>query len=172
MIRTRHTIFCVAALLVTACAEHPSAPLQQYAAESAGSEAGTPATDMLMQVRRATARFHSIEQAFRAGYGRNEHCVGAMGMHWGNRNLVDPHFEPEHPEVLLYEPRPNGQPRLVGVEYVVINVGQPRPSFDGYLFDINGSPVVQGPHWTLHVWLHQDNPLGMFEPYNPTVSCG
>jgi len=30
-----------------------------------------------------------------------------------------------------------------------------------------GMPV----HYDLHVWLWQDNPMGMFALFNPTVTC-
>jgi hypothetical protein len=26
-------------------------------------------------------------------------------------------------------------------------------------------------HWSLHVWLYEDNPNGVFTPFNPNVSC-
>ena len=56
------------------------------------------------------------------------------------------------------------------VEYIVIDVGQPAPTFGGQPFDVGGTPVPV-PHWSLHVWLHKDNPAGLFKPFNPTVSC-
>jgi len=56
------------------------------------------------------------------------------------------------------------------VEYIVINVGQPQPSFDGHPFDVGGTPVPV-PHWSLHAWVHLDNPNGVHTPFNPSVSC-
>jgi hypothetical protein len=44
------------------------------------------------------------------------------------------------------------------------------PYFDGHLFDIGGTPV-RLPHWSLHVWVHQDNPSGVFNPWNPSIVC-
>jgi hypothetical protein len=143
---------------------------------------------MLKAVRQATARFHSTTQAIRAGYAPDDHCVvvpglGGMGYHWANFDLVDPVFEPLRPEVLLYATGPGGNLRLVAVEYIVLAPGAAeledplpylegpdRPSFGGHLFDIGGTPVPF-PHWSLHVWLYEDNPNGLFTPFNPNVSC-
>jgi hypothetical protein len=27
------------------------------------------------------------------------------------------------------------------------------------------------PHFDRHVWIHRDNPNGVFTPFNPAVSC-
>lgn len=96
--------------------------------------------------------------------------LGAMGFHWSNGALVDPVFEPLRPEAVLYESGPNGSLKLVAVKYIVINVGQPAPTFDGHAFDVGGTPVPV-PHWNLHVWVDRDNPNGVFTPFNPDVSC-
>jgi hypothetical protein len=132
---------------------------------------------LLKELRQATARFHSTQQATRAGYEVVSHCVvamdpalGAMGYHWANQSLIDPIFEISKPEAVLYEPDKNGNLKLVAAEYIVINVGQDRPYFGDQPFDIGGTPVPV-PHWSLHVWLWKDNPNGIFINYNPNVSC-
>jgi hypothetical protein len=126
-------------------------------------------------VRQATARYHSTTLAIAAGYEPDDHCVavpglGGMGYHWANPELVDPVFDPLKPEVMLYASGPGDQPRLVAVEYIVINVGQPRPMFGDHLFDIGGTPVPVA-HWSLHLWVHEPNPNGIFTPFNPNISC-
>lgn len=126
-------------------------------------------------VRQATARYHSTNQALSAGYAPDPECVAipgvaGMGHHWVNFDLVDPVFEPLVPEVVLYEPGPNGKLHLVAVEYIIVDVGQPDPSFDGQAFDYNGAPLPFD-HWALHVWVHKENPNGLFTPFNPSVSC-
>ncbi len=35
----------------------------------------------------------------------------------------------------------------------------------------NGSRFQIPPFFALHVWLFQDNPSGLFAPFNPNVSC-
>lgn len=131
--------------------------------------------ELLMSVKRATARFHSTAQAIAAGYEPDDHCVsvpglGGMGFHWVNPSLVDPFFDPLKPEALLYARGPGGNFRLIGVEYIVINVNQPAPTFGDQAFDVGGTPVPV-PHWSLHAWVWENNPSGVFAPFNPNVSC-
>lgn len=139
----------------------------------------------LQTAKAASARFHSPTQAARAGYsGENEPCVqspgGGMGIHYVNRALVgDPSLDPERPEMLLYQPDEGGKLRLVGIEFMVFDADQDlstdadRPSLFGRSFDgpmpghAPGMPI----HYDLHVWLWQDNPHGLFAPFNPTLSC-
>ena len=131
--------------------------------------------ELLMAVRRATAKFHSTAQAIAAGYEPDEHCVsapglGGMGFHWVNPSLVDPVFDPLKPEAILYATGPGGKLRLIAVEYIVINVGQPAPIFGDQPFDVGGTPVPV-PHWSLHAWVWENNPSGVFAPFNPNISC-
>jgi hypothetical protein len=167
------------ALLLAACGEVPSEvpsdPDHAGLHASVGGGASVASAGLLKAVHAATSRFHSTAQALKAGYAADPHCVavpglGGMGYHWANFGLVDPVFEPNRPEVVLYAPDGKGNLKLVAVEYIVINVGQPAPTFDGHPFDVGGTPVPV-PHWSLHVWVHRDNPNGTFTPFNPAVSC-
>ena len=166
-----------AALAVAACDQPSTAPVVDHAsahAQFAVTSAGD-LTGLAKEVRQATMRFHSTTQATRAGYAVASGCVavpglGGMGFHWVNQSLVDPVFDPLNPEAVLYEPGPDGKLRFVGVEYIVINVGQPAPTFDGQPFDVGGTPIPV-PHWSLHVWVNRENPNGLFTPFNPDVSC-
>lgn len=149
--------------------------LQTAGTELSGESAKNSNTPLINSVRQATARFHSTVQAMAAGYEPDDHCVavpglGGMGYHWANQDLVDPTFNPLEPEVMLYASGPGGNLRLVAVEYVVINVGQPRPMFGDHPFDIGGTPVPVA-HWSLHLWVHENNPSGIFVPFNPNISC-
>jgi hypothetical protein len=141
----------------------------------AQAEAEEDLKEWLQAVRQATARFHSKTQALEAGYQRNDHCVsfpglGGMGYHWLNLSLLDDLFDPLQPEVVLYARGPGGELKLVAIEYIVLDVGQERPEFAGYPFDIGGTPTPL-PHWSLHVWLYEENPNGIFAPINPNISC-
>ena len=132
-------------------------------------------SELVKEVHALSARFHSTEQAAKAGYVVDPFCVavpnvGGMGHHWSNPTLVDPVFDATQPEVMLYAPDKHGKLKLVAIEYIVINVGQPVPTFDGHPFDVGGTPV-QAPHWSLHVWLHKPNPSGLHAPFNPDVTC-
>lgn len=141
--------------------------------------------------RSASARFNSLTQALRAGYGQPpagvplHECImaldgsGGMGFHYINGALLDTVVEPTAPEALVYAPDKHGKLRLVALEYVVFqepweeagNVGAPT------LFGHEFHPVGEGNRYdipaffALHVWLWEDNPEGMFEDFNPTISC-
>ena len=131
--------------------------------------------ELLKAVRQATSRYHSTTQAIKAGHQPDDHCVsvpalGGMGYHWVNPSLVDPVFDPLKPEAILYATGPDGELRLVALEYIVVNVGQPRPMFGTKPFDIAGTPLPV-PHWSLHVWLYEENPSGIYMPFNPNITC-
>jgi hypothetical protein len=172
--------FVLLGLLVqfTSCKKNKSETAEENitsASQNSTGSAEVGQSDLLRSVRNATSKFHSTAQAIMAGYEADEHCVsvpglGGMGYHWVNFSLVDPVFDPLKPEAVLYATGPGGNLKLVALEYIIINVGQPRPSFGDQLFDIGGTPVPV-PHWSLHVWLYENNPSGLFTPFNPNVSC-
>jgi hypothetical protein len=117
---------------------------------------------------------------------------GNMGYHLVNVALRggaanpaagDAVVDPLQPEMLLYEKRADGQVHLVGVEYLVFTAAWERvnganaapPEVFGqpllpstHTFPGNPNPI---PHYELHVWIWTSNPLGMFAPWNPTVTC-
>ena len=169
------------ALTTAACEGESPTPLEPTAAFDKSVHAGTAPDALLRSVRHSTARFHSTVQAVQAGYVANGHCVavpglGGMGDHWVNSGNVDGTFDPNQPEALLYAPGSGGGLRLVGVEYIVLAGpgedlnGPNRPRFGDHPFDIGGTPIP-APHWSLHVWLYEANPSGLFAPFNPNVSC-
>ena len=163
-------------LAAVACADAPVAtPSHALLHATVAPEASVAATGLLKAVHASAARFNSTTQATRAGYAEASPCIshptlGAMGFHWVNQGLVDPTFDPYNPEALVYAPDAQGNIHLAAVEYIVINVGQPAPTFDGQAFDVGGTPVPVA-HWSLHVWAYEDNPSGTFFPWNPNVSC-
>ncbi|HWW88412.1 MAG TPA: hypothetical protein VNZ26_32680 [Vicinamibacterales bacterium] len=106
---------------------------------------------------------------------------GAMGMHFLNGSLLgDGDVKVETPEILLYEPLPNGRLRLTGADYLVDQAEwdsnpqhQGPPELMGQLFHLFDSPNRFGlkAFYTLHVWAWKDNPNGTFTNWNPDVSC-
>ena len=141
------------------------------AASCDGSRAISP-TDLANTIRSETSHFQSQADATSAGYAVASPCVsnpgvGGMGFHWVNGALVDSIFDPHKPEAVIYGA--DGK-QLVAVEYIVINSGQPAPTFEGQPFDVGGAPIPV-PHWTLHVWVHLANPSGLFNAWNPSVVC-
>jgi hypothetical protein len=168
-------------LLATACESPSAVAWEEGVAFSSSVHATTAQDELLKSVRQATSRFNSTTQAIKAGYVPDyDHCVavpglGGMGYHWVNPGLVDSVFDPRQPEMMLYASGPGGNLRLVAVEYLVlVGEGQDleadRPYFGSHPFDIGGTPFP-APHWSLHVWLYENNPSGIFTPFNPNVSC-
>lgn len=155
--------------------DHLSAHADQGASYNSVSN-GKPGA-MPLAVRKSTTRFNSTKQAIAAGHVPTDECVahpvlGGMGQHWVNGALIDHVFDPSKPEAVLYEHSGDGKVKLVAVEYIVIDVGQPHPSFDGRLCDVGGVPPLGStPHYSLHVWVHRANPNGLYTPFNPNVSC-
>lgn len=166
-------------LLSTSCKKESRTEMVEDIFSSASKNASgsneVSESDLFKPVRQATSKFHSTTQAIMAGYEADDHCVsvpglGGMGYHWVNPSLVDPVFDPLKPEAVLYATGPGGTLRLIALEYIVVNVGQPVPMFGDQPFDVGGTPLPI-PHWSLHVWLYEYNPSGLFAPFNPNVSC-
>lgn len=146
---------------------------------SSPTASATTYSQDLKAVRVATARFHSPEQALRAGYLASPECVasplGGMGFHYENPALMaDPAVDAARPEILLYAPGADGDLELVAVEYFRdAGAGAMAPTLYGQTFDgpMAGHHPGMGVHYDLHVWVWQDNPSGTFAQFNPDVSC-
>ena len=158
--------------------------LASFVAIIGSSVAAATGQRSLAAVREATAAFHDQAAAARAGYGPFYICTdqageGAMGQHYVNGDLVgDPAIDPLTPEALVYEPLPGGGYRLVGVEYVTFQDAWDanhanRPSLFGRTFALVGAGNRYGlpAFYQLHVWLWKPNPSGMFNDWNPKVTC-
>lgn len=141
-----------------------------------------PLKKQLVLLRKATAPFHNIAQAHKAGYtipipDNPQECLvdpdmGAMGFHFGKGDLIsNTTLNVSEPEVLIYEPQSDGSLELVGVEYVVPFSLWAKDKTPPELF---GQAFLQNQRfqvWALHVWAWRSNPSGLFAPYNPDVSC-
>jgi hypothetical protein len=84
------------------------------------------------------------------------------------------------PEIVIYEPLPNGRLRLIGADYLVpaeawhANPNHTAPpELMGQLLHLFESPNRFGlpTFYTLHVWAWKDNPNGTFVNWHPKVSC-
>ena len=135
-------------------------------------------------VREATDRFQDVEAAKAAGYALQFGCVtgseaGAMGMHFVNGSLVgDGEVDATRPEIVIYEPQPNGKLKLIGADYLVLadawNAKHAAPpELNGQLFHLFEAPNRFGlpAFYTLHVWAWKDNPTGTFVNWHSNVSC-
>jgi hypothetical protein len=196
----RYGLIIAASCFLSAC-DDPSdalAPLSIEEAYGAQVEwAGNPAlAKAIAALRDTTDVFQDVNVAFAAGYrpsaaGCESISTGAMGIHYGHPTLLglvprssptrgtDPVIDPLRPEVLMYEPQADGSRRLVGVEFVVYRAAwdaanpSATPTFFGVPFDRKFGAEAHGhaDHYELHLWLWRHNPLGMFAPWNPKVSC-
>jgi hypothetical protein len=144
----------------------------------------------------AAGRFHSLSVAGHAGYGRPpapaplHNCIshgadGAMGFHYIKGSLLDTTLDPTQPEALVYAPDANGKLHLAALEFVTFqdawNADHPNtmPMLFGKEFmPVNALPNNGGltvynipPFYMLHVWIWNSNPSGLFNPWNPSVSC-
>lgn len=144
-----------------------------------------PASNELVRiVRDATARHRDVEAAKADNYVLMFGCVsggeyGAMGLHYVNGDLLDGDLDPTRPEIVIYEPLPNGRLRLIGADYLVdakawhAAHGAATPQLQGQLLHYFASPNRFGlePFYTLHVWAWKDNPSGTFSNWHTNVSC-
>lgn len=181
------------ALLASACGGSGGTPgvadPGADAAETQVTDAENGETDELSaeleSVREATTVYTDPEAAEEAGYQPTEACVtnpegeGAMGLHYVNPELMQNEaLSPTEPAVLVYAP--TGEDiELAAVEWVAPDADQDlstdddRPSLFGQDFDgpMEGHEPGQPIHYDLHAWLFKDNPDGVFEMWNPDVSC-
>jgi hypothetical protein len=148
--------------------------------------------DELAQVRRVTARFHSVEEALDAGYelgwvngsgvriltGCVSHpTAGAMGYHYFNAELMaDNAVDALEPEALVYAPAADGGLKLVAVEWVVRgpDSNPPGVSEPPWVLGMEMHILVPPPgpaFYLMHGWVWANNPAGVFADWNPEVSC-
>ena len=145
-----------------------------------------PATNsaLVRTVRESTERFGDVAVAEAEGYHLLFGCVsgpdsGAMGLHYVNLALVGVgELDPTQPEIVIYEPTPNGRLRLIGADYLVFagdwdKKGVGTPQLMGQLMHLFESPNRFGlpAFYTLHVWAWKKNPTGMFVNWHAQVSC-
>lgn len=142
--------------------------------------------DLLQVVRENTAKYQDVAAAEADGYQLLFGCVsgpdsGAMGLHFVNLNLVASGvIDAKRPQIIIYEPLPNGKLKLVGADFLVLaadwdkaHPGQGAPQLMGQLFHLFDAPNRFGlpPFYTLHVWAWKENPTGPFVNWHANVSC-
>jgi len=121
-------------------------------------------------VRDASAKYFDVDAAVKAGYVDIGLFVPNMGWHYMKESLVDGRFEPTKPELLVYADDPcGGKRKLVAVEYAVPLAASKRApiGFFGFADEWDANQTFQ--LWTLHAWVHEFNPDGVFAPMNPRV---
>lgn len=177
-------------------------------ATSLPAQAGPVPAPEIDAIRAATEKYRDVDVALADGYVPHPMCVmapdegqppqlGGMGVHYFRPDLlgitaetprvdgVGTHTDFTEPSILVYEPQPGGDMKLVAIENLVwvkawhaAGHGSP-PSYRGYeYYYMHDNPETEvdeahgfQPHYELHFWLYEDNPAGMFSPWNPRVGC-
>ena len=142
------------------------------------------AAGLIQVVRESTERFRDVAVAEAEGYSLMFGCVsgpdsGAMGLHYVNLSLVgDGILDPTRPEIVIYEPLPNGKLQLIGADFLVFADAwhashTETPQLMGQLMHLFEAPNRFGlpAFYTLHVWAWKENPKGAFVNWHPKVSC-
>ena len=122
----------------------------------------------LQQAKNATAKYNDFGQAIADGYVDINVIVPEMGYHFLRMDNLNATFEYDKPEILVYNKEENGRMKLVALEYAVpISLSANAPS--GFTGDNDHWSVYQGVLWTLHAWLWEYNPDGVFNATNPLI---
>jgi hypothetical protein len=164
-------------LLASACSETtPPAPQISDLPDLRRERLPEPVIEELLKLRESLVQYQSFDRAMDAGFDTKlTECMemrslGAMGLHYGNALIIDEIPDPQAPEVLLYEPVKDGELQLVGVEFIVPFTAWTEPDPPVLYGQVMRPNNVFG-LWTLHVWLFEFNPRGLFADYNPRVRC-
>ena len=181
MTHHRSTLHVLTALSIAAVFVLTSSVGAQHDARAGHAQT---AGDLVQIVRDATERFKDVSVAEAEGYSLMFGCVsgpdwGAMGLHYVNLSLViDNVLDPTKPEIVIYEPQPNGKPKLIGADFLVFAGGwhatnPDTPQLGGQLMHLFESPNRFGlpDFYTLHVWAWKNNPPGTFSNWHSNVSC-
>ena len=160
-------------ILLVVCALFSGSTPRSTASSVADSNHGLSALthQELALARRATAKYHDVEQAEADGYVDFNLFESGEGFHYIKFSLLDGTFDPAQPEILLYATVP-GEDRLqlVGVEYLVplaLSSGPPSGftgDADEWREDAEGFGL-----WEVNAWLWLHNPDGVFAHDNPRI---
>jgi hypothetical protein len=149
----------------------------------------------LAAAKRATAKYRDIDAARADGYFQVTQFIPGLGLHLVNLHVSNRTFDPAHPQLLLYWPRPSGKMALAGVAYQFAHTNDTPPAgFAGdsdvwhfhtdLCFLPGGSVTISSADgcklahgyfqaqtaWLLHAWIWRANPNGVFTEYNPAVT--
>ena len=187
MSRTLPSLALVAGMFAGACTDSNTSTEYRHSAPpptaSLVSTVSTVDGQTLAEIRAATAHYQRIDDAIADGFVRGSACIssvfGGKGYTYQKPVLFDGIVDPAAPEILNYEPMKNGRMRLVSVAFLV-----PAASWDPFhptaptLGDqsfldrrVAGSFGPPFANYALYASVWRNNPRGMFDQYNPDVSC-
>jgi hypothetical protein len=161
-----------------------------YATSSASASPGAPTEgSQLAKIRAATAKYHDLGTAQKAGWSglfqdvngltciadTDTPSMGGMGYHWVNGANVGS-TDPTEPAALIYASTGGGNVRLAGMEYLVPDpeqvIAQPFLNGHGFMWTPPGNRFLGDTgFWSLHVWAWEHNPSGTYEMWNPKITC-
>jgi hypothetical protein len=158
------------------------------AAARPAAASGSGEVLQLLKAYVGTARYLDVGRAVDAGYGEfrdaagiaciDKPGVGGMGTHYVSSGVGDTVLDPGNPEALVYETLPGGALRLVAAEYIVFAAAwdathNAPPSMFGQQFALvpAGNRYGIPAFYELHAWLWKLNPRGLFDDWNPRVTC-
>ena len=171
MIKT--ALAMLAALAFTGCVTDDESTSTTEAYVSGSPDSSCPQRD-LAAARRATARFHDIAAAERAGYADSGlPCIEGQGFHWLNPSLLGNH-DVTTPAALLYFPDDDGEMRLIALEWItpISSSTQTADHLFGQTFHgPNHEEGVPFDFFALHVWAWLNNRAGLFSDTNPRIHC-
>lgn len=152
-----------------------------------------PLAEQLATVREATAPYKQLAAADDGYVSANIPLYCGLGYHFDNERVWEQPPQPTRPGSLAYGLSADGQLRLGAAEYLFItdkddegNPTDPKPD----VFNDEDEPLEEPPLagtreadgweliedpatgkfvWTLHAWVHIDNPDGVFHPSNPDL---
>ncbi|RYZ31797.1 MAG: hypothetical protein EOP49_38440 [Sphingobacteriales bacterium] len=146
-------------------ADHNEDVLEKY-----NEHVPAEAMQELQQAKTATQKYRSLNAAIADGYVDINVTTQNMGFHYMKPAYADTVFDPQKPEILVYNKQHNGDTMLVAVEYAVPIPLMPAKAPAGFA---GGADVwtysTEFNLWLLHAWVWEYNPLGVFIPTNPNV---
>lgn len=147
-------------------------------------------SDALSNAHDATAAYTDPGAALASGYelltdANDIACIdmpgqGGMGVHYVKGALVQSGtIDAARPQALVYEVGSNSRLRLVALEYVVLQAtweathsGAPSLFGEKFVLTPAGNRFGLPAYYSLHAWIWKHNPSGMFNMWNPQVTCG
>lgn len=160
--------YLLALVLLISCSDSTSADEEDNGEDIAA---------LIAEIKTATQTYHDVNAAKSAGWNVvMSPCVahpeeGGMGYHYGKMEFFDGRINHLEPQVLLYEPLEGGGLEFVGVEYIIPFDVLPASSEPPVILGENYHQNHDLGIWALHVWTEKENPNGMFNDWNPNVSC-
>jgi len=132
---------------------------------------------LINQVKAETAAYVDFNAGMNAGWDNQmSDCVehpteGGMGFHYGRMEYFDGRVNHLEPQVLLYNLNENNEMEFLGVEYIVPFAIHPADAEPPVLFNQHFHQNPNLEIWALHLWTEKENPSGIFNDWNPNVSC-